>query len=239
MEEEIVEADPTRDVKRVQYVTKGHHTWTLDEVDQFERRHPVGTKPRLAFALLLYTASRREDAPRLGPQHISVGRLRYVQAKNEHRKPISMDVPVFPDLAEAIAAAPSAHLTFLVTEYGKPFSTAGFGNRFREWCNQAGLPHCSAHGLRKATAARLAERGCTPHEIMAVTGHQTLEEVERYTREAQRAGLADSAWRRYANGQRGPTADRGSGPTSAKSLSELAKNAPVALPRGIEPLFSP
>ncbi|AYO86100.1 integrase [Methylobacterium brachiatum] len=239
MEEEIVDADPTRDVKRVQYVTKGHHTWTLDEVDQFERRHPVGTKPRLAFALLLYTACRREDAPRLGPQHISGGRLRYVQAKNEHRKPISMDVPVFPDLAEAIAAAPSTHLTFLVTEYGKPFSTAGFGNRFREWCDQAGLPHCSAHGLRKATAARLAERGCTPHEIMAVTGHQTLEEVERYTREAQRAGLADSAWERYAKGQRGPTAEAGSGPTSAKSLSELTENAPVALPRGIEPLFSP
>lgn len=239
MEEEIVDADPTRDVKRVQYVTKRHHTWTLDEVDQFEHRHPVGTKPRLAFALLLYTACRREDAPRLGPQHISGGRLRYVQAKNEHRKPISMDVPVFPDLAEAIAAAPSAHLTFLVTEYGKQFSTAGFGNRFREWCDQAGLPHCSAHGLRKATAARLAERGCTPHEIMAVTGHQTLEEVERYTREAQRAGLADSAWERYAKGQRGPTADAGSGPTSIKSLSEIAKNAPVALPRGIEPLFSP
>lgn len=75
MEEEFVDADPTRDVKRVQYVTKGHHTWTLDEVDQFERRHPVGTKPRLAFALLLYTACRREDAPRLGPQHISGGRL--------------------------------------------------------------------------------------------------------------------------------------------------------------------
>jgi integrase/recombinase XerD len=239
MEEDIVDADPTRDVKRAQYVTKGHHTWTLDEVDQFERRHPIGSKPRLAFAILLYTACRREDATRLGPQHIRDGRLRYVQAKNEHRKPISVDVPVFPDLAEAIAALPSSQLTFLVTEYGKPFSTAGFGNRFREWCDQAGLPHCSAHGLRKATAARLAERGCTPHEIMAVTGHQTLEEVERYTREAQRAGLADSAWERFAAGRRGPTSEVGSGPTSAKVLSKLKKNAPVALPRGIEPLFSP
>lgn len=239
MEEDIVDADPTRDVKRAQYVTKGHHTWTLDEVDLFERRHPLGSKPRLAFALLLYTACRREDATRLGPQNIRDGRLRYVQAKNEHRKPISVDVPVFPDLAEAIAALPAAHLTFLVTDYGKPFSVAGFGNRFRAWCDQAGLPHCSAHGLRKATAARLAERGCTPHEIMAVTGHQTLEEVERYTREAQRPGLADKAWKRFAEGRRGPTSEAGSGPTSDKVLAELVKNAPVALPRGIEPLFSP
>ena len=74
---------------------------------------------------------------------------------------------------------------------------------------------------------------------MAVTGHQTLEEVERYTREAQRAGLADSAWERFAAGRRGPTAEAGSGPTSARLLSKLKKNAPVALPRGIEPLFSP
>ncbi|MGH1588608.1 tyrosine-type recombinase/integrase [Methylobacterium phyllosphaerae] len=166
--------------------------WTLDEVEQFERRHPVGTKPRLAFALLLYMACRREDATRLGPQHIRGGRFRYVQKKNEHRKPIAVDVPVFPDLTDAIAALPSSHLTFLVTDYGKPFSTADFGNRFRGWCDQAGLPHRSARGLRKATAARLAERGCTPHEIMAVRGHQTLEEVERYTREAQRAELADN-----------------------------------------------
>ena len=39
--------------------------------------------------------------------------------------------------------------TFLVTEYGKPFTPAGFGNWFRQRCDEAGLPQCSAHGLRK------------------------------------------------------------------------------------------
>ena len=87
----------------------------------------------------------------------------------------------------------SGHLTFLVTEFGKPHSPNGFGNKFKDWCREAGLPHCSAHGLRKAAAARLAERGATAHEIMAITGHQSLEEVERYTRAAQRRTLADSA----------------------------------------------
>jgi integrase/recombinase XerD len=80
-----------------------------------------------------------------------------------------------------------------VTEQERPFTPAGFENKFRDWCNQANLPHCSAHGLGKATAARLAERGATAHEIMAITGHQSLEEVERYTRAAQKAQLADSA----------------------------------------------
>ena len=185
--------DPTIGVDAISYVTKGHHAWSLEEVEAYEQRHPLGTKARLAMTILLYTSWRREDAVRLGPQHISDGRIRYRQAKNEHRNPIDMDIPLHPDLAEAIAASPSDHLTFLVTEYGKPFTANGFGNAFKDWCRQANLPHCSAHGLRKALATRLAERGATPHEIMAITGHQSLEEVERYTRAVRKSRLADSA----------------------------------------------
>jgi integrase len=116
----------------------------------------------------------------------------YRQAKNEDRSPVDMDIPVHADLAAIIAATPSQHLTFLVTAYGKPFSENGFGNKFKDWCRQADLPHCSAHGLRKATAARLAERGATVYEIMSITGIQSLEVLEVYTRQAQRAKLADS-----------------------------------------------
>lgn len=193
VEAEEIEINPARDVHLIRYPTQGYHSWSLEEVSAFENAHPIGTKARLALALLLYTACRREDVARFGPQHVRDGRVRYTQAKNEHRSPVVMDIPVHPDLRMIIDATPSRHLTFLVTEYGKPFTAAGFGNRFRAWCNEAGLPNCSAHGLRKATAARLAERGATAHEIMAITGHRTLEEVERYTRAAGRAKLADSA----------------------------------------------
>jgi integrase/recombinase XerD len=84
-------------------------------------------------------------------------------------------------------------LTFLTTEFGRPFTPAGFGNWFRDQCDQANLHHCSAHGLRKATAAALAEAGATAHEIAAVTGHMSLEEIERYTRAARKKKLADNA----------------------------------------------
>lgn len=193
IEADEAQHDPTRDIKPIMYAAKGHHTWTLEEVQIFEACHPIGTKARLAMAIMLYTACRREDVVRLGPQHVRNGRVRYRQAKNEHRNPIDCDIPLHSDLAETIEAAPPLHLTFLVTEHGRPFTPAGFGNKFRDWCDQANLPHCSAHGLRKATAARLAERGATAHEIMAVTGHQSLEEVERYTRAARKSQLADSA----------------------------------------------
>jgi integrase/recombinase XerD len=193
MENDQAPHDPTRDIKPIRHATEGHHTWTLEDITAYEDRHSLGSKARLAMVLLLYTACRREDVVRFGPQHVRNNRLQYRQAKNEHRNPIDLDIPVHPDLARVIEATPTRHLTFLVTEYGKPFSVAGFGAKFREWCNQAGLPHCSAHGLRKATAARLAERGATPHEIMAITGHRSLGEVERYTRAARKSQLADSA----------------------------------------------
>lgn len=193
IEAEKANRNPAKDVKLIRYVSKGFHSWTLEEVKQFEDRYPVGTPARLALALLLYTTGRREDVVRLGPEHIRNGRLKYTQAKNEHRNPVYMDIPVHPDLAAIIAATPSGQPTFLVTSWNRPFSAAGFGNKFREWCDGAGLPHCSAHGLRKATAARLAEKGATAHEIMAITGHKTLTEAERYTRAARQAGLADSA----------------------------------------------
>src|SRR5262249_11148250 len=83
--------------------------------------------------------------------------------------------------------------TFLVTERGAPFTSAGFGNWFRERCNEAGLSQCSAHGLRKAAATRLANAGCSTDQIKAITGHKSLSEVARYTRAADQQRLARQA----------------------------------------------
>ena len=71
--------NPTRDVRRIRYVTTGFHTWTVDEALRFEAHHPVGTKPRLAFALMLYLGVRRSDAARIGPKHVK-GDLQAVAA---------------------------------------------------------------------------------------------------------------------------------------------------------------
>jgi integrase/recombinase XerD len=185
--------NPTLGVEYIPYSTKGHHSWTTEEITQYEERHPLGTLASLAKAIFFYTGCRREDAVRLGPQHIRNGRLQFTQAKNEHRNPVYIDIPVHPKLADAIAACPSGHMTFLVTANGKPFTPAGFGNKFRKWCNEADLPNCSAHGLRKAMATQLAEGGASPHEIMSFTGHRSLSEVQRYTRDANKSKLADSA----------------------------------------------
>lgn len=56
-----------------------------------------------------------------------------------------------------------------------------------------GLRHCSAHGLRKAATRRLAEAGCTAHEIAAITGHASLREIVRYTKAVDQQRLASAA----------------------------------------------
>lgn len=181
--------DPTAGIRPVKAKPGSHHTWTEAEIAQFERAHPVGTRARLGMALMLYTAARRGDAVRLGPQHVRNGWLRYRQQKTGRW----VEMPVDPELAAILAASPTGHLTFLVTAAGASFTAAGFGNLFRRWCNEAGIPHCSAHGLRKAEYRRLAEAGATALQAGAVGGHATLSEISRYTAEADRAKLAQAA----------------------------------------------
>jgi len=181
--------DPTRDVKAIRVKSNGFHSWNEDEIAQFEKRHPIGSLGRLAFALLLYTGQRRSDVVRMGPQHVRDGVLGVRQQKTG----IELAIPVHSTLAAVIAETPTYHLTFLTNQFGRPFTAGYFGQWFREQCDMAGLRHCTAHGLRKAAARRLAEAGCSTHEIAAITGHASLKEVARYTEAADRKRLAQSA----------------------------------------------
>jgi hypothetical protein len=62
--------DPTLGIKRPKIKTEGYRTWTEDDIAAFEATHPIGTLPRLALALLLYTGQRRADVVRMGLQHV-------------------------------------------------------------------------------------------------------------------------------------------------------------------------
>jgi len=127
----------------------------------------------------------------MGPQHIRNGSLHVRQQKTGEL----LQLPIFPELQEALDAMSSKgrHLTFLVTASGKPFSPAGFTNWFRDMFKEAGLHGFSAHGLRKASMTRLAEAGCSVHEIAAFSGHKTLSEIAHYTRTVEQAALAREA----------------------------------------------
>jgi integrase len=87
--------------------------------------------------------------------------------------------------------------TFLLNQFGKARTAAGLSTMFGMWCKKVGLPRdAHAHGLRKTFNTIAAEAGCTPHELMALSGHKTLAEVTRYTAAADRKKLAAEGMRK-------------------------------------------
>lgn len=191
-----IDANPADGVPKLLSKSDGWHSWTIEEVRQFETKHPLGTKARLALALLLYTGQRRGDVVQMGRQHIRDGRLTLRQGKTG----AGLILPVLPELQAAIDAGPAGNMTFLVTEFGKPFTSNGFGNRFRKWCDEAGLGHCSAHGLRKAGAVIAAENGATERQLMAIFGWKSIKMAEHYTKAADQKRLAGEAMSKLVPG---------------------------------------
>jgi site-specific recombinase XerD len=89
----------------------------------------------------------------------------------------------------AIRLVPPSNKAFITTARARAFGVDSFRNKFRQWCNEAGLPKdCHAHGLRVTAAVQMAEDGYTPHEIAAITGHSIIE-VQRYTRRVDQVRL--------------------------------------------------
>jgi integrase len=188
--------DPTQGIRSAKIKTDGYATWSEEHVAAFEARHPIGSRARLAMALLLYTGQRRSDVLRIGRQHVRNGVLHIQQQKTNAK----LAIPVHPELLAILDAVPGQHLTYLTTHGGSPFSPAGFGNLFRDWCNEAGLPKgLSAHGLRKACCTRLAEAGCSEKQIAAISGHLSMSEVARYTKAADQARLARDAMAMFSS----------------------------------------
>lgn len=168
----------------------GYYTWSEDDINAFRARWALGTKQRLAMELMLWTDQRKVDAIHLGRQHVRNGMFSIRQSKTGKL----LTLPIAPPLATAIAAMPATDaMCFLLTEWGKPFSVKGFGGWFRDQCDAAGLPQCTAHGLRKATMRRMAELEMPNKTMKSVSGHSKDEEVARYTEAANQKRLAESA----------------------------------------------
>lgn len=186
------EDDPTYGIKTIKIKSEGFPAWNDSDVKQFEEIHPIGSKARLALALLLYTGQRRSDVVRMGWTDVNnENQIKVTQQKTK----VKLEIPMHSELKRVLDSTKKDHITFIVTEYGQPFTAPGFGNWFRKQCLKAGIHDKSSHGLRKTAARRLAEAGCTPTEIMAITGHQSIKEVDRYTKsvDQQKMGLSAMA----------------------------------------------
>ena len=167
----------------------GFRTWEDADIDAYRATHARGTKARLALEILLATGAARQDAAALTRRNIRGGRIAYRRGKTGEL----VDLPLLPELATELEYLPPDQMMLLAHgEHGKGYTPESLGNWFRDRCTEAGLPQCSAHGLRKAGARRLAEARATEFEVMSFLGHRTAREASRYTAAANRVSLADS-----------------------------------------------
>lgn len=189
-------ADPSAGIGRKRTArSPGHLPWTPAEVEAFRARWPIGTAERLAFELVHWTGARISDAVRLGPGMVDrAGWLSYAQEKTGGAVavPLRRSLPRFARqwqgdldaLHAAIDAAPR-HLTWMVTAQGASRSVKAASQWFAAAARAAGVPK-SAHGLRKLRGQLIAEAGGTTHQAAAWLGHESLSEVARYSRGADR-----------------------------------------------------
>lgn len=210
--------DPTEDIDVLKAdgpKSTGHMTWLEPQTAQYRGRHALGTVARLALELLLNIAARRHDAHLIGQQHVRNGKLCWRPHKTLRTTGKMLSIRIMPGLQEALDAMPKEAradgvLTFLVNDYGRAFaSAAAFGNKFADWCTAAGLRpvlcddgrirNYRAHGLRKAALRALAHVGATGVELMAVSGHSSLDQVQVYIEEVEQERAADNAMTKLAN----------------------------------------
>jgi integrase len=188
VKQDWISENPVEKVDQVIHKPRGFYAWNEEDIAKFRARWPLGTKPRLALELVLWTGARRGDAHRAAPP--KNGRIGFLAGKTQKEQ----NLPVAPALQRAIDAMENVGTeTLVVTEYGKPFSRAGFGNWFKGKCVEAGLPKCSLHGLRKALARRAAEQGVHQQGLKALGQWSNDREAALYADSANRKKMAEKA----------------------------------------------
>lgn len=176
---------------------EGFHTWTEEEIEQYRQHHALGTRERLAMELILWTDQRRSDVVKMGRSQIKDGCIPVTQEKTD----TVLWIPMAPQLLEAIVAMKpqdTSPFCFLVTKFGTAFKKESFGNFFKDACKAAGLPHCTAHGLRKATLRRMAELEMANKTMKSLSGQSRDDTLAIYTRKANQRKLAQHAIDRLA-----------------------------------------
>ena len=88
------------------------------------------------------------------------GKITFTQFKGRNRKPKRLVLPILPMLQKIIDASPCGEMTYLVNDLGRPFTDAGFGNWFRDRCDEADVATVARTACEKRArqSLRITER---------------------------------------------------------------------------------
>ncbi|MBB4348006.1 integrase [Rhizobium cellulosilyticum] len=177
-------------VKAFRVQSDGHATAMPEDLAKFIEHHGAESKAALYISLAMYTGLRVSDLAVLGPQHRRKDTFKFRLFKNRNRTPVDIEIVLHPILEAVLSMHKVTALTYLVTEFGKPFSVKGLGNRISDWFRQAGMPHLTSHSVRKGAATDAAHNEATDNMLEAMFGWKDGKTSKIYTRHAERARLA-------------------------------------------------
>jgi hypothetical protein len=190
LDEEWIEADPAHRLKYRPPPTHGWRAWTWPEMKAFEDRWPIGSTPRLCYALALWLGPRRKDVAALATASIDGDSMTFTT----HKTGRVVSGHITPMLREVLNATDLSGPTILKTAYGLPFSEKSLTGRMADWTHAAGLPKgCTIHGLRKTLGALIADSGGSSRQAMAALGHDDLKQAELYSEASDRRMQARDA----------------------------------------------
>jgi len=186
-------ANIARLVEPFKVYSNGHETATPENIAAFIEHHGIGSKAVLYVAIQMYTGFRVSDLAVIGPQHRRKDAFKLRLFKNRNRTPVDLEIAIHPILDGVLTMHKVTDLTYLVTEFGKPFSVKGLGNRISDWWRQAGMPHLTSHSVRKGLATDVAHNEATDNMLESMFGWRDAKTSKIYTRDANRARLARQA----------------------------------------------
>ncbi len=201
VERRLCDTNPAIGIGRLNPGMGGAKPWTVDDLLAYRNIHHAGTPAHLCLTLFMFTASRISDAVVLGRgNEFERGGIRCLGWQPKKKGSAYIEIPMLPPLYKATRAATVQGPTYLLTDHGRPFkSPEGLRNRFRKWCDVAGLYDLSSHGIRKAAGHLLAQEGCSQYQIMAIHGHTPAQTSEVYTKGMERWHMAVEAMRTLEN----------------------------------------
>lgn len=163
-----------------------HKRWTDAEIALFIETAPEHL--RMAVLTALYTGQRRGDLVKLRWTDYDGNTIHLIQQKTGKE----LTITVHPVLRAALDKWGRCGPYLLRNSRNEPWSGPSLHRAVSRHAKAIGLTDRTLHGIRKSTVSKLAELGCTPHQIMSVTGH-SLKEASNYSREADKKILSQQA----------------------------------------------
>jgi integrase len=182
-----LDSDPTHGIPRIHEVKNEHEPWPEELIERFLREARLAL--RWAVKLALYTGQRRSDLVKMKWSEFDGEFIQVRQQKTD----TLVSIPCHKELRAELERMPRVAETILVGERGAPISSITLAAMVRAQLHKMGVDGYAIHGLRKNAAVALADAGCSPMEIAAITGHKSLAMVAHYSKRRDQRLHARSA----------------------------------------------